>query len=433
MGYALRHALAWVFLAATAAPALAKPTTTTIFRFPGGKNGLTPVAGLIADSKGVLYGTTSALNSRTHKVFGTVFSLTPPSGKTGQWTQSVLWRFRGGNDGANPTSTLVMDGSGNLYGTTPVGNEHGTGTVFELSPPSRGNSNWTETTIYAFNGFQDGTYPYAGLVRTSNGVMYGINGNGGANGKGAIFQLSPPANGKGAWTESVLYSFKGGSSDGEYPQGGLFLGSDGALYGTTQWGGIDGPYCGTDGNAGCGTVFKLAPPGNGSTQWTESVLYYFTGGPGGSAPLGNVIADGSGNLFGTTNFGGVSFCCGIVFELSPPTGGGSTWSESTLYEFEAGSDGANPSAGLLLGSNGILYGTAATGGAFKSYGTVFSLTPPSGGGTTWSETTLHSFGEGNDGAIPLGNLFQGADGYLYGTTSKGGRPGHFGTVFRIAP
>ncbi len=223
-------------------------------------------------------------------------------------------------------------------------------------------------------------------------------------------------------TESVLHSFTGGSSDGAFPFAGLIADSAGNLYGTTQGGGASNN----------GVVFKLAPGG------TETVLHSFTGGSDGSNPLfAGLIADGAGNLYGTTEFGGGTGCggpgCGVVFKLTPT---GSSY--TVLHSFAGGSgDGANPYAGLIIDSAGNLYGTTEFGGG-PGCGVVFKLAP---GGT---ETVLHTFtGSPNDGAFPTAGLFADSGGNLYGTTAGGGAPpppnappcggSGCGTVFKLAP
>ena len=213
-----------------------------------------------------------------------------------------------------------------------------------------------ETVLYRFLGGSDGSYPYASLIADKEGALYGT-----TPGGGTAFRLTPPTKGQAAWTETVLYSFKGGS-DGQGPQSGLTADNWGALYGTAG-----------------DTVFKLTPPSKG--HWTETVLHSFTGSDG-SNPSARLIADKEGALYGTTIEGGSScqqnvccqqtFGCGTVFKLTPPDKGQTAWTETVLHSFLGGSDGKNPRAGLIFDKEGALYGTTQGGGTADS-GTVFKL------------------------------------------------------------
>ena len=253
-----------------------------------------PRNGLIADSAGNLYGTTSG-GGASYK--GVVFKLAPDG------TETVLHSFPGfPSDGNSPYAGLIADSAGNLYGTTLSRDSVShAGVVFKLAP--NGTAGWTETVLHSFTGFPtDGALPYAGLIADSAGNLYGATTGGGASGQGVVFKLAPDG------TETVLHAFTGGS-DGAYPGvGPLIADSAGNLYGTTTGGG------GGPGASGQGVVFKLAP--NGTGGWTESVLYSFTGGSDGGQPFyGSLIADGAGNLYGTTVGGGASGA-GVVFKLS---------------------------------------------------------------------------------------------------------------------
>jgi uncharacterized repeat protein (TIGR03803 family) len=259
----------------------------------------------------------------------------------------------------------------------------------------------------------DGALPEAGLIGDEAGNLYGTTAYGGKSGYGAVFKLSE--GGK----ESVLYSFIGGATDGEYPIAGLVRDSAGNLYGTTYSGGD--LTCSPGSGFGCGTVFKLSPTGK------ERVLYSFTGADG-ALPQAGLIRDSAGNLYGTTVYGGDFSCgvlgCGTVFKLD------GTGQESVLYSFgtEGAFDGTAPYAGLFRDTAGNLYGTTLLGGAESSLcGTVFKLD------TEGTKTTLHSFGATGDGCAPYGGLVQDATGNLYGTTEHGGGTSSLGTVFKITP
>jgi uncharacterized repeat protein (TIGR03803 family) len=284
-----------------------------------------------------------------------------------------LYSFVGGTvDGASPYASLIMDSTGNLYGTTIAGGSGscsgGCGTVFKLAP--NGSGGYTESVLYSFaGGTADGATPYAGLVMDSVANFYGTTTAGGNNscsgGCGTVFKLAP--NGSGGYVESVLYSFKGGNSDGANPYAALIMDSPGNLYGTTRTGG---------GVTGAGTVFRLAPSGGG---YSESVLYPLPDGVAG-APYGSLLMDNSGTLYGTASEGGSSDCssgCGVVFKLAPNGAGG--YIGSIYYQFLSGSnDGGIPYGGLIKDSTGNLYGTTVAGGSGicgGGCGTVFEVFP----------------------------------------------------------
>jgi uncharacterized repeat protein (TIGR03803 family) len=357
--------------------------------------------------------------------YGTIFKLSPNTG--GGWTETLLHTFGKGDDGRDPDAPLVFDAAGNLYGTTIDSGNTYSGTVFELSPGANGQ--WTETVLYRFAGGTDGTAPFGGLIFDTAGNLYGTTYQGGTYAAGTVFELSPQPG--GGWTEKVLYSF-GNGTDGYNPVAGLTMDRLGNLYGTTLYGGVSNNCFEF---SSCGTVFELSPqPGGG---WTESVLHNFGNGTDGQYPYAGVILDGAGNLYGTTWSGGlynncvtsISTGCGTVFELSPNQGGG--WTESVLHNFGNGSDGQSPEAGLIFDATGHLYGTTQSGGAYLYYGTVFELSPLVGGG--WTETVLHTFGNGADGGFPYyGGVVLDAAGNLFGTTVVGGAHST-GTVYEITP
>jgi hypothetical protein len=404
-----------------AGSALAAPVETLLYSFQGGSDGGAPYAGLIADKEGALYGTTTGGGTGDGGFgFGTVFKLTPPAKGQTVWTETVLYSFQGGSDGDGPFGDLIADNSGALYGTTQTGGSGGGyGTVFKLTPPAKGQTACTETVLHSFTGGSDGVFPLDGLIVGKQGALYSTTGAGGTGDAGTVFKLTPPAKGQTAWTETVLYSFKGDGSDGAFPFGDLIADNSGALYGTTVGGG--------NGRVN-GTVFKLTPPAKGQTVWTETVLYSFKiGNPlNPSTPSGGLIADNSGALYGTTGGGGT------VFKLTPPANGQTAWTETVLYSFKGGSDGARPS-GLIADKQGALYGTAASGGSGAN-GMVFKLTPPATGQTAWTETVLYSFKGGSDGARPSG-LIADKQGALYGPTNIGGSEiscfDGCGTVFKL--
>ncbi len=375
-----------------------------------GTDGVNPYAGLIADTSGNLYGTT--VEGGIHNL-GSVFELTPRQG--GGWTETVLHSFGRGTDGTDPYASLIFDAAGNLYGTTQQGGIHNSGTVFELSPRQGGG--WTETVLHSFNNNGiDGAYPLGGLIFDAAGNLYGTTQQGGIHscqGKtcGTVFELTPKQG--GGWTETVLHSF-GNGTDGVNPQAGLIIDAAGNLYGTTYQGGIHN----------LGTVFELTPRQGGG--WTETVLHSFGRGTNGVSPNASLTVDAAGHLYGTTIAGGI-LNDGTVFELTPSQGGG--WTETVLHSFGNGTDGVNPQASLIIDAAGNLYSTTIAGGIHTD-GTVFELSPQPGGG--WTETVLHSFGNGTDGVSPYAGLIIDAAGNLYGTTIGGGIHTD-GTVFEITP
>jgi uncharacterized repeat protein (TIGR03803 family) len=385
-------------------------------------DGSLPQGGLIADAAGNLYGMT---NSGGPSNAGTVYELSPPAPGS-PWTETVLYAF-GGDDGDGPYGSLVFDSMGNLYGTTNAGGDQLClcGMVFELTPPTAPGGSWTETMIYGFKGGNDGSGPFAGVVLDKAGNLYGTTGLGGVveacggSGCGTVFELSPPTTPGGSWTETVLYSFTDGN-DGGVPFAPVTLDEVGNVYGTTHLGGSQN--CGF----GCGTVFELTPSGSGT--WTEILLHSFSSirNDGSDPEFGGLFLDKSGALIGTTSQGGAGgHNLGTVFGLRPSSGG--KWAYEVLYSFH-GNDGLEPQGGVIS-VGGVLYGTTAQGGSHGA-GTAFRLARMTGG--AWKETGLYSFSDGSDGAIPRAGLVL-HDSALYGTTAQGGGSTGGGTVFEIAP
>ena len=396
-----------------ASAAWAAPNEVVLHPFNGNIAGGQPLAGLISDSLGNLYGTTYAGGSSTNCTggCGTIFELVLANGK---YSEKLLHVFSGGLGGSNPSAGLIFDGLGNLYGTTVSGGAYGFGIVFELI--SGANGTWSGKVLHHFTGTTGGGSLLGSLIFDSNGNLYGTTNSGGTYGFGTAFKLSPPSSG-GAWTEQVLHPFGSNSKDGTRPNAGLIFDSLGNLYGTTAAGG----------SSGAGTVFELFP----GSHWTEKVIYDFTGGADGGSPLSNLISDSVGNLYGTTSSGGTVSCavntlyCGTVFELVS----GSPWTEKVLYTFKGGNDGGAPAAGLVFDGLGNLYGTT-TGSGGSNAGTVFKLMLSSG---KWGEKLLHDFSTGSvGGAVPRSDLILDNLGNLYGTASTGGGGGA-GVVFQIVP
>lgn len=308
-------------------------------------------------------------------------------------------------DGAYPYAGMIFDSAYNLYGTTQQGGaDLGGGTVFQLT---RNGSSWTQTVLHSFLGGSDGSNPVGPLVMDSAGNIYGIASTGGA-GFGTVFELSPSG---GSWNFQVIYTFQGGD-DGVVgiDSGGLIFDSAGNLYGTTEMGGT----------AGFGTVFELTPSGG---SWTKTTLYSFAGGNDAADPLTGVTMDAAGNLFGAT-VGGGDFGGGAVFEVANNQG---TWTESVIYSFSGGDDGAFPEFGApIFGTDGNLYGTVAGGGA-DGQGVVYQLTPSGG---SWTESVLYTFTGGNDGGQPFAGLTFNKEGNLFGAAAYFGVNGD-GTLFEL--
>ncbi len=453
-----------------------------LYTFTGGTDGGSPQANVVLDSSGNLYGTTSSggtfaagvvfkLDAAGHeKVLytftggndgsypaavmrdssGNLCGVTQYGGAAGAGvvfevettgSQTVLYTFTGGTDGGYPFGELIRDSAGNLYGTAQYGGASGAGVVFKVDPSDN------ETVLYSFSGGNDGAIPIAGLVRDSAGNFYGTTFSGGTGQVGVVFELSPSG------SETVLLNFARGDN-GHYPFAGVIRDSTGNLYGTTLWGGngeagvvyelnaagqqtilysfpsvTDGRYpnspvtldsagnvYGTTfygGAAGDGTVFKL------DSQGHETILHAFVGNESGGKPNAGVILDSQGNLYGTATSSPatVGLGNGVVYKVDPSR------NYTVLYTFTGGTDGGYPNAGVIRDSSGNLYGTTELGGTSGS-GVVYALNP------SGNEKVLYSFTGGADGGIPEGGLIRDGDGNLYGTTTYGGVSGA-GVVFKV--
>jgi len=363
-------------------------TGTVVHSFTGHPDGAAPFGTLVLYG-GNFYGTTQYGGSDAGNGYGTIFELSPDGG--GGWNEAVLYRFTGQWDGAYP-SDVIVDNQGNLYGTTEFYGVGEYGVVFELSPGAGG---WTYTVLYDFTDNGDGAYPSSGLVMDSSRNLYGGTATGGKQGNGIVFELSPSG---GVWNEQVIYD------DSE--ANGLTMSEEGNL------------FCVSDKN-----VFELSPSGKGGWNWTFVANL--------AGITSNVVFDQAGHLYGATITGG-STNQGTIYELIPGKHG--QWSAKTLYSFKGyPKDGAGP-MGVLLDSDGNIYGSTQAGGPFiGGVGTVFELVPPVGTGK-YTEKILWDF-NGTDGDKPDGGLVFDAAGNLYGTTYKGGAGGHDapGTVFEVTP
>jgi hypothetical protein len=405
-------------------PALAAgPQTKVIYAFqgsnaPSGQDGEYPQA-LIADEAGNLYGVTAGggacLGARDPYTCGIAFELSPPSSAGGSWTETKLFDFYPSAP-SYPIGNLIRDRSGNLYGVTQsytLGTGGFCGSVYELSPPTQAGGAWTYMDIYFFGGNTDGCGPSGTLVQDSRGNIYGVTITGGyppagippkGYGTGGVFKLTPPSSTGSTWTES----FSGNINPEYYQNGGIAIDDSKGLYVTVGEG-----------------VYQVFPPATPSGKWSWKNIYDFKGSDGGTSPLGLTV-DRYHNIYGVTQTGGTAND-GTVFELSESE---NTWTKSTLYSFQGGSDGYLPMAHPTLDKAGNVYGTTAEGGSTacglpNGCGTVYELTKS---GSAWTETQLHSF-DGTDGSYLLSPvLLMGHS--IYGTTIETGSGG-YGTVFQI--
>ncbi len=317
-----------------------------------------------------------------------------------QPTLNVLHSFTGTPDGYYPENGVIVDNSGNLFGSTSSGGTYNSGFVYELSPPTAGATTWAETGLYSF--------PASGVL---GGYLQ------------SPLWLTPPADGMTAWTGSVLLSFMGQDVTGYTgPVGSLLADGVGNRYGVTE----------TLGTFNCGTVYKLSAPTEGNASGTYTVLYNFTCGNDGGYPWDGVVSDGIGNLYGTTNKFG-AFGAGVVYKLSPPSAEGGAWTETPIYTFTGGADGAGPGAKAVFGANGSLYGTTY-GNSQPNTSVVFELTPPALNGGAWTESVLHTFSGRSDGTSPHAPLISDGGQGFYGTAMLGDGGRHnYGTLFHLQP
>jgi uncharacterized repeat protein (TIGR03803 family) len=376
-------------------------------------------------------------------------------------TEKVLYSFAGGTDGSNPFQAgVVFDQSGNLYGVTQNGGLYGDGTIFQLTPSGSG---WTETVLYNFNGASDGAEPQGGLVIDGSGNLYGTASSAGPGACGTVFQLAPSQTG---WTYTVLHAFTN-DSDGCMPQGDLYgliygttaygghygqgtvyyISTSGGDYTPERFNGSDGSFptgigncppwgiCGSTNSGGVrysgGTVY-LWLDGIGNGLDPTAIINFNDQGKGGYQPIGNVASDGW-NMYVTTSYGG-SHHSGAVYQVKPKNNrrGGIGFGLVALHVFtDVKGDGSTPWAGVILDGSGNVYGTTMYGGSDPgSGGTVFKLTP--GAKNKWNETKLYSFSGGADGGQPTGSIIFDGAGNIYGTTYKGGVYGQ-GEVYMVTP
>jgi uncharacterized repeat protein (TIGR03803 family) len=381
-------------------------------------------------------------------------------------TESVLYGFTTGDGAERPYGSLITDSAGNLYGA--AGSDSYGGAAYELLPSAGGV--WSLKILHEFTN-SDNVGPSAGFTMDAAGNLYAPSLFGGGNGWGAIFELKQISN--GTWRSEILHSFANNGTDGIYPGATLTMDAAGNLYGTTQAGGLKNvgvvfeltPYAGGGGwsekilcslpykqklwgntdypltldSAGNlygvtnyggaldgGYVFELSATSKG--PWTLTTLYSFGvyTGPGPAVPWSGVVFDSAGNLYGVTANGGTEGW-GTVYQLSPSSGGG--WTEKDLVDFPSScSPACIPEAAITVDSAGNIFGTAAATG---SNGVAYEVSPNGDG--TWTLTILHNFAGGTDGADPGSGAMLDVSGNLYGTTTEGGGTKGRGTVFEITP
>jgi uncharacterized repeat protein (TIGR03803 family) len=342
---------------------------TTLWQFSGGPaDGAGPTTALLGPTGERLYVITAGggnscdlRNYLNVPGCGTIVRLSPPATpprtvKENQWIETILYKFQF-SDGAAPAGNLAMDSAGNLYGATNLGGS--AGTVFKLTSS---HGNWSETLLHNF-GPGDGEYPLSGVTFDAAGNLYGTTNSGGAFDFGAVFQLVAAS----GWSENILHNFTCGS-DGCMPTAGVTLDSSGNLYGSTP-----GIECA---GGGAGNAFELF-----TGSWSYNSLYCFVGGFGQGPLLSTMVFDQAGNLYGTTYAAGANGW-GSVFKLTSSNG---TWTYTSLHDFTGGSDGGNPVGNLVFDDNGNLYGTASCGGSTGTcghqndgYGVVFKIRGPLG-------------------------------------------------------
>ena len=378
-----------VILCLATPPAAQTQTLNVLAAFnQTGSLGWSPASGLVTDQAGRLYGTNS---SGGNFGCGTAYRL---SRAGSGWIATELYDFQGGSDGCYPASNLTFGPDGTLYGiTTTTNHGDGYGTVYNLRPPAvvcrAVQCPWVETTLYTFTGGSGGGIGDSGpdadvLVFDNAGNIYGTTPFQGAFGCGVVFKLSRSG---GGWTESVLWNFTC-DNDGGFPFSGVAFDNDGNLYGTTQIGGRDGG----------GVVYKLSPSGS---DWTQSTLYSFGEADNGD-PVGGVILDAQGNIYGTTGCEGDG---GEAYELSPSSDG---WEISKRQVLTS-----SPCDTPTLDAEGNLWGTGSVGG--QGFGEVFKLSPSGNG---WTYTRFYEFTR--EQALPIAGVTFDSGGNLYGTSTDGG-------------
>jgi uncharacterized repeat protein (TIGR03803 family) len=387
-----------------ATAALAANTTKLVYSFGGASDGEYTDTELVIDSAGNLYGT--SVQGGTFGG-GTVFQITPAG------VHTVLYNFTGGADGGEPYKGVTLDLQGNLYGTAVTGGggscEGGCGVVFKLAKTG---SSWTQSVIHTFTGGTDGSGPGAPVAFDKQGNIYGTTPTGGANGLGVVYQLKP--NGTGGWALKVIHAFTGGTDGSGGSASRFLIDSAGNLFNV----------CTTGGANGFGVVYEISPA---QGKWKFTTLYAFKDQPDGASPHGGVVSDSAGNLYGTTYYAG-AHDLGTVYKL---TRAGATWTESVLYSFKGGQDGASPISSLVADSAGNFYGTTSEAGATTcGCGVIFKMT--NGAANKWTESVVYRFPGTPNPGFAYNGMVNGLSGNFYGATVHGGN-GNDGAVYQFTP
>lgn len=394
-------------IALMAVGAGAASTTKVIYTFAGEDDGEYIDSDLVIDGAGNLYG--SSVQGGLYGS-GTVWQLSPSASG---WTHTVLYNFTGGADGGEPYKGVTLDAQGNLYGTAVTGGggscEGGCGVTFKLT---KSGSTWTQSVIHTFTGGNDGSGPGSGVTFDRHGNLYGMTPTGGANGVGTIYALKPQSD--GSYKLRVIHTFTGGRDGLGGSAGRLLLGGRGQLYGVSTVGGVNGE----------GTAFVLTPTQSG--QFTFQVIYAFKGSPDAGFPYGALLADKQGNLYGTTYYDG-AHDFGSVYQLKR---NGNSWTESVIYSFKGGTDGSSSISNLVIDAAGNLYGTTSEGGSGCSCGVIFKLAPGTGG--KWTESVVHAFTGAPDAGFAYNGMVGDSNGNFFGATVHGG-PDDDGTVYQFNP
>ena len=379
-------------------------TYSYVYSFSGGAAGSGPY-GLAVAPNGTIYGYLT-VNACCN---GGVFQLSPPAAPGGPWTETVLYAFQGGDDGSQPVGSIVIGPSGELFGATRLGGNTacgapGCGTVFQLTPPETPGGTWTETVLYRFQDVPDACLPSVGPALGPDGSLYGTTYDCGshAQGSGAVYQVTPPTAPGGSWTESVIHSFSQFGPAGCNPTAGIAVSAASVLYGSAS-------------ACSIGSIFSLAPPSVPGGAWQMSLLRKF--GTGGTLALSP-----GGDLYGFTENAGTA----RAFQLTPPALPNANWTEVVLHSFGEGPGGWDIVAGPALDASGNVYGTTTKGGTAHS-GVIFQITPPTSPGGTWTENLLYNFAT-NDGG---GAVIVSPDGGLYGTSIYG--ESNQGAIYELSP
>jgi hypothetical protein len=401
------------------APGSSYWTQTTIYDLGLYGDGALPSPNLAFDSAGAIYGSTSeggAYGPCFYVFFtgcGTVFQLTPPTAAGQPWTENILYRFSGLDDGAAPEGGVVVGPNGVLYGTAEYGGAQSKGVVFQLTPPATPGGPWTETVLHSFGSAGEGIFPTSPLVLDDSGALYGGTAWGGSSMPANIFELTPPAAHGGQWTVTSLYAFPASATTTSIS---ALVQREGNFYGIA-----------VIGTKGAGEVFELTQPAVPGGAWTFTILHAFQSVTDGLQLNPQLLFDASGALYGSAQSGGGSDCnrdadgCGIVFQLVPPAVTGGAWTENILYNFSANNGRQGGGVGTVALYNGLLYGTACTN-------QLFDLTPPASGGVPWTESTLATFTSA-DGTCPEGLELN--NGAFYGVATNSGIL--HGTIYQVAP